>query len=365
MRILRVILLSVAGVVAALIVCVVGLLAFLLAGRGVDLSRQARRIEAARRAAPASSESARATSSLPADGGLRLDEIQVVATHNSYHLRSDALRLFLIGLVQPGEPGKLRYSHAPLSEQLAGGVRSVELDVRNRGNRFVVSHVPLVDDRTTCPDFRSALEEIRLWSEHTPGHVPIIVLLELKDDWTFLDPRLKPFDRAALDRLDELIKSAFPADRLITPDDVRRGMPTLEAAVLEHGWPLLRDARGRVLFVLHENEELRRLFIEGNATLSGRAMFTCAPPGSPDAAVAILNDPVTEGRRIKDLVSRGYLVRTRADSDLAVDRARLQAALDSGAQVVSTDYPPSEPDAATGYTCSFPGGATARVRPPD
>jgi hypothetical protein len=365
MRVVRVVLLSLAGLAGALILVVLGIVVFFLASRGLDGSRQARRLGAAREAATGRAESERVTSALRVDGGVRLDGIQLVGTHNSYHRRADALRLLLIGLVQPGEPGKLRYSHAPLSEQFENGVRSIELDVRNRGGRFIVSHVPLVDDRATCPDFRLALEEIRIWSDHTPGHVPIIVLLELKDDWTFLDPRLKPFDRAALDRLDDLIRDVFTPDGLLAPDDVRAGAESLESAIIARGWPLLREVRGRVMFILHENDDYRRLFLAGNPTLAGRAMFTCAPPGSPDAGVLILNDPVADGGRIRDLVERGYLVRTRADADLVIDPARYRAALDSGAQIISTDYPPSEPDPATGYRCSFPVDATARVRPAD
>ena len=359
----RVVLLCAAGLVAATVVLVLGILVFLLASRGTDGVRQRRRVEALRRADTATVDDGRAGADLPGD--VRLDRLQLVGTHNSYHLRSDALRLFLIGLVEPGEPEKLRYAHAPLAEQFDGGLRSIELDVRNRGGRFIVSHVPLVDDRTTVPDFRSALEEIRLWSQRAPDHVPIIVLLELKDDWTSLDPRLKPFDRAALDRLDALIREVVTPAVLLTPDDVRAGAESLEAAILARGWPSLRETRGRVMFVLHENEEYRRLFIEGNPTLAGRAMFTCAPPGSPDAGVLILNDPVADGAKIRDLVRRGYLVRTRADADLAIDPVQFRAALDSGAQIVSSDYPPTEPDPATGYRCEFPGGATVRVRPAD
>jgi hypothetical protein len=362
-RTIRVVLLSAAGLISAAVLLVLGIVVFLLVSRGLDGARQKRRVEALRRAAAPVAEHERAARALPAD--VRLDGIQLVATHNSYHLRSDALRLFLIGLVEPGEPAKLRYSHAPLSAQFDGGIRSIELDVRNRGGRFVIAHVPLVDDRTAVPDFRYALEEIRLWSERTPGHVPIVVILELKDDWTFLDPRLKPWDRSALDRLDALIRAVFSPSGLLVPDDVRAGAASLESAILARGWPALREVRGRVMFILHENEEYRRLYTEGNPTLAGRAMFPCAPPGSPDAGVLILNDPVADGGRIRDLVRRGYLVRTRADADLAIDPAQRRAALDSGAQVVSTDFPPGEPDPVTGYACVFPDGSTVRARPSD
>ncbi len=91
-------------------------------------------------------------------------------------------------------------------------------------------------------------------------------------------------------------------------------------------------------------------------------MFTCAPEGSPDAAVAILNDPVADAPRITALTARHFLVRTRADADGVHRPADLAAAIASGAQVVSTDFPPSYP-ARDGYTASFAAGALLSVRP--
>jgi hypothetical protein len=62
--------------------------------------------------------------------------------------------------------------------------------------------------------------------------------------------------------------------------------------------------------------------------------------------------------RIRDLVGRGYVVRTRADADTrearADDPTRRRLALASGAQWVSTDYP------APGIAARF--GSRYRVR---
>jgi hypothetical protein len=91
-------------------------------------------------------------------------------------------------------------------------------------------------------------------------------------------------------------------------------------------------------------------------------MFTCAPPDAPDAGVAVADDPVADGTRIKDLLAKGFLVRTRADADGSHDPAGLAAALASGAQVVSTDFPPSYP-APDGYRASFSGGRMLEVIP--
>ena len=38
-------------------------------------------------------------------------------------------------------------------------------------------------------------------------------------------------------------------------------------------------------------------------------------PGEPDAAFVKLNDPVGNESLIQDMVSAGYVVRTRADAD--------------------------------------------------
>ena len=66
------------------------------------------------------------------------------------------------------------------------------------------------------------------------------------------------------------------------------------------------------------------------------------------------------------LVHQGYLIRTRADSDTKEartnDTARRDAVLASGAQIISTDYPSSEP-ATTGYQVELPGNAVARCNP--
>ena len=115
------------------------------------------------------------------------------------------------------------------------------------------------------------------------------------------------------------------------------------------------------MVILHENEKYRRPYLAGHPSLEGRAMFTCAPEGAPDAGVAILNDPVGDAERIAVLVGRRYMVRTRADGDGEWSAAVLAAAIASGAQIVSTDHPPAYP-ASDGYTASFGEGRTLTTR---
>jgi hypothetical protein len=87
---------------------------------------------------------------------------------------------------------------------------------------------------------------------------------------------------------------------------------------------------------------------------------------SGDGAFLKLNDPIAQGRRIRRAVADGILVRTRADGDTVQartgDTTMRDAALASGAQLVSTDY--LEPDDRfTDYAVRLPGGAVARCNP--
>lgn len=298
----------------------------------------------------------------PSSDALRMNQIQVVGTHNSYHVRpSDAALSLYTKIV--GEAEAWDYSHAPLDVQLERGVRSFELDIHNQEGGYGVFHAPYVDYGPTCERFVQCLETVKAWSDAHPTHVPISFLLEIKDEGYVLDPKnIKAPNAAALDRLDAEIRSVFPEERLVLPDLVRGDAATLDAAVRERGWPALDDVRGRVMFVLHERGETRRLYTEGRPSLEGRAMFVRSDVGRPDAAVLIVDGP--DIPKIQRLVSEGYVVRTRADAGLHVRGTdRRDAALASGAQIVSTDFPPGEPHPESGYTVAFENGTPARSNP--
>jgi hypothetical protein len=199
------------------------------------------------------------------------------------------------------------------------------------------------------------------------------VLIEAKDDVLATPPGLppltrpEPFGSQALQEIDDTIRSVFPAGQMITPDDVRGRSQSLEAAVLLDGWPALSQSRGRVLFALDNTDGKRESYIAGHPSLAGRVLFTNSQPGTPEAAFIEVDDPLTDGAYIRQLVRKGYLVRTRADADTGEARsgstARRDAALASGAHYVSTDFP--EPDArfSSGYAVRFPENKVARCNP--
>jgi hypothetical protein len=91
-------------------------------------------------------------------------------------------------------------------------------------------------------------------------------------------------------------------------------------------------------------------------------LFTNSDPGKPDAAFVEENEGTPQ--LIDQLVRQGHIVRARADeSTIAArtnDTTRRDALLRSGAQMISTDYPLSEPSKWTGYSVGFADGLPAR-----
>jgi calcium-dependent phosphoinositide phospholipase C len=91
------------------------------------------------------------------------------------------------------------------------------------------------------------------------------------------------------------------------------------------------------------------------------------PETDPDAAVMVVNDPLSDAARIRDLVSAGFIVRTRADADTVQarsgDTSMRDAAFASGAQFVSTDYVFPDDPFGTGYIVDLPGDGAARCNP--
>jgi hypothetical protein len=337
----------------------------------------------------------------PLDSVLRLNHMQVVGSHNSFHIQpqepvASAIRDFSQAIFDFWE-----YTEAPLDVQFEEqGVRAIELDVfadpvgglyANRGAvgaltgnpasgipaldlpGFKVFHIQDIDFETTCYTFIECLETVKGWSDTHPGHVPIMIQIEAKDDvipdlglpFQFVVPI--PIGPDELDAIDEEILEVFPIEQIITPDEVRNGHDTLEEAIRTDGWPTLSRSRGRVLFTLDNGGTKKADYIAGHPSLRGRILFTSSEPGEPEAAFVKLNDPSDDFDRIQELVAEGFIVRTRADTDTVEarsgDTTERDLALASGAQFVSTDFPVPDPDFGTGYAVQIPMGMPVGCNP--
>ena len=239
-----------------------------------------------------------------------------------------------------------------------------------------VLHVADVDYTSSCRTFVGCLRQVADWSRTHPRHVPIFLQLELKqtdDRWEQFGGAVSPpWDAPQLDTVDTEIRSVFTEQELITADDLRRPGLTLEQSVLDQGWPTLSWARGKVLCFFDNGGPgtIRDTYLAGRSNLEGRAVFTRGNPGDPDAAITMVNDPLgANAEVIRDLVSRGYLVRTRSDEPLSTVRnqefSRVATALTSGAQLVTTDFPTVGMAARyhSDFVAELPGAVVARCNP--
>ena len=299
----------------------------------------------------------------------RLNDVQLLGSHNSYKLAMPEDRFVALRERSPEVAASLEYWHQPLEAQLDLGLRKLELDVFydpggdlfNRAgvdaSEFPVLHVQNLDDVSTCVNLSVCLATVRRWSLEHPRHVAVFISINAKDQRLdrpeYLTPI--PFDEKAWRSLDSEIREVL-GDGLLTPADV----------VTADGpeWPKLADARGRVLMILDESGRKRESY--GSAWRT-RAMFGNHPVGHPGAAIMIVNDPVDDFDRIQRLVRDGFIVRTRADADTREARTgditRRRKAFASGAHLISTDYYLPATHFGTDYVVALPQGAVGWCNP--
>lgn len=338
-----------------------------------------------------------------APDSLKINQLQYLGSHNSYRMQMDEkVYDFLVAnsgsLPSNYNPLELDYEHVSLTEQMTKyGVRQLELDLfldynggkfSNRrlpeilgedGNANVeelnqpgikILHIPDVDFNTHNYTLKSALQEIKTWSQKYPEHIPVFILLELSE--TSIAGSLpglgftevEPWNNAqALQTLENEILDVFSTTNIITPDDVRGNYATLNEAVLAGNWPTIGESRGKVMF-LFDKTNIRNTYIQGHPNLEDRVIFTNSYENESDAAFIKINNPLTNLNRIKDLSDKGYLIRTRADEGTWQarnnDYSNWNTALESGAHLISTDYYKADDRAGdgtwSGYYVGFNNG---------
>ncbi|HWJ97081.1 MAG TPA: Ca2+-dependent phosphoinositide-specific phospholipase C, partial [Acidimicrobiales bacterium] len=204
------------------------------------------------------------TTAVAADDDLKLNEIQVMGTHNSFHIEPPAPELAKLSALDAEQAEQRRYTHPDLTTQLGEQrIRQIELDVfaDSQGGLYSdpafaasdaegvaamdepgtkVLHEQDVDYHSVCPTLVACLGEVKAWSDANPGHVPVAVNIQFKDGPLIFDvpDQAVPekWTGEAMDGLDAEIRSVFDEDQIITPDDVRGDHATLEEAVLAKDW---------------------------------------------------------------------------------------------------------------------------------
>jgi len=330
-----------------------------------------------------------------------MNDIQVVGSHNSFKAQIPAAVMQRLRAVDPASANGLAYYHLPLSRQLDAGVRQLEIDIfadpdggryanpagealaEATGERtdfaraamaapgFKVFHIPDVDYLSGCVTLLRCLKEVDDWSRAHPRHLPIMITINAADTPSSRPGISSPLpldNPALLDALDAEITAALPGKRLIRPDEVRGRAATLRDAVRTKGWPSLEAARGRIYILFDVRTAVSDVYRQGHPSLAGRAMFGWYPDAEPESAIQIVQDPLVDGARIRQWVKQGVIVRTRTDANTVEarhhDLRKARAAMESGAQAVSTDYYPGAPDPEhLGFTITLPDGEMARCNP--
>ncbi len=315
---------------------------------------------------------------------LRLNEIRILASHNSYKKFPDYkvikfLTKFKKKLGESNDPLQLDYGHPPLPVQFDEyGIRGIEIDVYNdpKGghyrkrqlNKFIcglktrvknpemkapgfkVIHIADVDYETNYLTFSAVLLELKNWSDLHPMHTPIFVNIEPKgvspgDESKVLRTlgfkKSIQFDLNAFQELDSEITNIIGKDKLFVPEDLIGNYPNIKVRLENEGWPYLSQCLGKFIFILDEDQ--KQLY---NSKTIKRPMFVYKNLEDSNAAFIIQNYPIGNEEYIQEL-SKKYIVRTRSDAGTIEarnnDYKRFNSAWQSGAQIISTDFYKNDP----------------------
>ncbi len=329
---------------------------------------------------------------------LALSTLQMIGSHNSYKKAMPANVMALLKWVEPAVAQGLDYSHIPIEEQLALGLRVFEIDVFHdpEGERYSrplgrglhpltpafneweqaqldapglkVLHIQDIDYRSHCLTLRECLETFRDFSDANPGHLPIFISLNLKASPIELPGSTTPlpFDKAGYLNLHRDLESTLGLDNLVTPSEVQKDSRSLRERITTVGWPDLSELRGRFIFLIDEPLKKTAGYLE-DFEKHERLLFLSVPSDHDQAAILVMNDPLKAFDDIRARVAKGFLVRTRADADTvearSADDTRMRAAFASGAHFISTDYYVPDERLKNDYRVRFPEGGYARQSP--
>lgn len=275
------------------------------------------------------------------DTSVKYNEVRTLHTHNSYKKalpeRLSDLSMQVFG---PDMFKSALYEHDTPIVQLENGVRGLELDIRWQPNGFKIFHVAVVDKLSNSPDWKLTLEELKLWSNANPTHVPITILIEMKHDKKYLNPLYGEMNAKRFAQLDETISTIMGDEKVVTASELMGSYPTLGAMVEDDAWPTLHSMKGKFIFLLHPDDEYTQLYVNMDPSLKTQMMVPAFRAGSIDtytdaAAFIIYNTPHVEA--VKELVDKHYMVRVFMDYNQQYNADTKANALAGGAQMLTTD----------------------------
>lgn len=281
--------------------------------------------------------------------GVKINEIAVIGTHNSYQMLPTPQRRLhekILKVLYNGKKGtKYKFEMDSYTEQLEYGIRNLEIDIeavdKNGEISFVVSHEPIKDNTSSAYDFAEGLREIAMWSDHNPNHLPVYLLIEPKGDVPSVC-HMQNFSIEYAKELDKITREVL-GDRLMTPKKLMGNYETFEEMRTADGWPTLKEAAGKIIVLLHPCD-VTEDYINLDTSLSSQAIFPVLvfEDIERDCASFILdNEPKYAKENNKKTVDeKNLMVRTRADSYPNFSDERYAFANECGSHIITTDYPP-------------------------
>lgn len=281
--------------------------------------------------------------------GIKINEIAVLGTHNSYQLLATPQKRALEkvrSLLSSGEKGGNRnFEMDTYTEQLENGVRNLEIDIETVDNgtavSFIVTHNPITDNVSSAYDFAKGLEEIALWSDNNPNHIPIYLLIEPKGDVESIN-NVKNFSLDYALELDNAIRKIL-GDRLLTPELTKGDYDSFEEMRMADDWPSLKEAAGKIIVLLHPCDVTEE-YIDTDPSISSQAMFPMLRFEDIEKSYASFildNEPenAAENNRIT-VDEKKLMVRSRADNYPHFTEEKYSYADSCGSHIITTDYPP-------------------------
>ena len=279
--------------------------------------------------------------------GAKLNEIRYIASHNSYKTGlTPETKYFYHGPLAAIMGKQYDYIFDTITEQLNAGIRSIELDANKvktaDGFRIECLHSDMLETNSTMIDFDKGLKEIRMWMDRNENALPIIVLVEPKGG--------KKFDLEAFDKFDEMLFENF-GEKLVTPKKLldAAGVSDFDEFRAKNAYPTVESLKGKIIFLLHEKDSLET-YMQRDPDMQKSAMnialeyATVLKKGkdySRFSFTVVLNDPTKHKERIAQAINRdNFMVRTRLDRYAVVKDHWYKNGIESGANILSTDYTP-------------------------
>jgi len=277
---------------------------------------------------------------------IQINQLRYLCTHNSYKQGLHNPAKFFYNYIIPYAIGKKsNYGYDNITQQLNIGIRGFEFDLYYAENedeyRFECYHNSWLETNSSVVDFEKGLEEIKMWSEYNPNHMPIFITIEPKDNVP-LD-KAKGLGKVELETLDDLILEYFP-DKVITYSQMLNGFGDFQEMREANGYIKLEDCIGKFVFLLHEYENFEEYI---DIPAENRVMIPLVWASSLkenkylDLTCFAQDHDYNHPEKLDPLIEENYIVRTRLDIYPKYEFETTEARLDTGAQLVCTDYPPS------------------------